>query len=229
LKNETLLRCVIFFGALLGYASLSAGHGVAEADADYLQRVAGIEIGPLMYLGAKHMVTGYDHLLYLAGVIFFVHRLRDVTLYVTLFALGHSATLLLGVLAGIHANPYLVDAIIGMSVVYKGLENIGAFAKLPLQVDSRAAVLMFGLAHGFGLSTKLQDLSLSREGLVGNMLAFNVGVELGQLTALAFILLAFRLWRVSGSFERGAYLANVLLVTAGLVLTGYQLTGYWLA
>lgn len=229
MKNETFRRCVIFLGALLGYASLAAGHGVAEGDADYLQRIAGVEIGPLMYLGAKHMVTGYDHLLYLAGVIFFVHRLRDVTLYVTLFALGHSVTLLLGVLAGIHANPYLVDAIIGVSVVYKGLENIGAFAKLPLRIDSRAAVLMFGLAHGFGLSTRLQDLSLSREGLVGNMLAFNVGVELGQLTALAFILLAFRLWRVSGSFECGAYLANVLLVTAGLVLTGYQLTGYWFA
>jgi hypothetical protein len=112
LKNETLRRCVIFFGALLGYASLAAGHGVAEGDADYLQRIAGIQVGPLMYLGAKHMVTGCDHLLYLAGVVFFVHRLRDVTLYVTLFALGHSATLLLGVLAGIQANPYLVDAII---------------------------------------------------------------------------------------------------------------------
>jgi hypothetical protein len=222
-------RCVIFPGCLLGYASLAAGHGVAEGDAHYLQSISGVEIGPLMYLGAKHMVSGYDHLLYLAGVIFFVYRLRDVTLYVTLFALGHSATLLLGVLAGIHANPYLIDAIIGGSVVYKGLENIGAFARLPVQIDSRAAVLIFGLAHGFGLSTKLQDLSLSREGLVGNMLAFNVGVELGQLTALAFILLAFRMWRANGSFERGAYLANVLLVMAGFVLIGYQLTGFLLA
>jgi len=220
---------VILVGALLGYASLAVGHGVAQGDAQYLQHIRGVQIGPLMYLGAKHMVTGYDHLLYLAGVIFFVYRLRDVALYVTLFAVGHSATLLLGVLSGVHANPYLIDAIIGMSVVYKGLENIGAFARLPFQIDSRAAVMIFGLAHGFGLSTKLQDLSLSREGLVGNMVAFNVGVELGQLTALAFILLAFRLWRAAGSFDRGAYLANVLLVMAGFVLTGYQLTGYLLA
>lgn len=227
--SNTLSRCLVLTCALLGYAAVAAGHGVAEGDADYLQRLSGVEIGPLMYLGAKHMVTGYDHLLYLAGVIFFVHRLREVALYVTLFALGHSATLLLGVLAEIHANPYLIDAIIGASVVYKGLENIGALARLPLQVDSRVAVLMFGLAHGFGLSTKLQDLSLSREGLVGNMLGFNAGVELGQLTALAFILLAFRVWRASGSFERGAYLANVLLVMAGFVLAGYQLTGYLLA
>lgn len=229
MKSKTLDRRVLLAGALLGYASFVSAHGMAEGDAHYLQSVSAVDIGPLMYLGAKHMVSGYDHLLYLAGVIFFVYRLRDVALYVTLFALGHSTTLLLGILGGIHADPYLADAIIGMSVVYKGLENIGAFAKLSVRIDSRAAVLIFGLAHGFGLSTKLQDLSLSREGLVGNMLAFNVGVELGQLTALAFILLAFRIWRSSGSFERGAYMANVLLVMAGFVLTGYQLTGYVLA
>lgn len=229
MKSRTVNRCVILAGILLGYASFAAGHGVAEGDVGFLQSVSGVDIGPLMYLGAKHMVSGYDHLLYLAGVIFFVYRLRDVALYVTLFAVGHSATLLLGMLGGIHANPYLVDALIGLSVVYKGLENIGAFARLPVRIDSRAAVLVFGLAHGFGLSTKLQDLSLSRDGLVGNMLAFNVGVELGQLTALAFILLAFRLWRASGSFEHGAYKANVLIIMAGFVLAGYQMTGYLLA
>lgn len=228
LSRHTLHRCFVAASVMLGFASLAAAHGVAEGDAQYLQGISGVQVGPLMYLGAKHMVTGYDHLLYLAGVIFFMHRLRDVTLYVTLFAIGHSATLLLGVLAGIHANAHVVDAIIGLSVVYKGLENIGAFARLPVRLDSRVAVLMFGLAHGFGLSTKLQDLTLSREGLVSNMLAFNAGVELGQLAALAFILLAFRVWRASGSFERGAYFANVLLIMAGFVLTGYQLTGYWL-
>jgi hypothetical protein len=228
MKSNTLTRCFFLAASLLGYASLASGHGVAEGDAGYLQSISGVDLGPLMYLGAKHMVTGYDHLLYLAGVIFFVYRLREVALYVTLFALGHSVTLLAGILGGIHANPYLVDAIIGLSVVYKGLENMGAFARLPFRIDSRAAVLAFGLAHGFGLSTKLQDLSLAREGLVVNMLAFNVGVELGQLTALAFILLVFRLWRASGSFESGAYRANVLLVMAGFVLTGYQLTGYLL-
>lgn len=227
--SKSVNRYIILTGILLGYASFALGHGVAEGDAGYLQTISGVDLGPLMYLGAKHMVTGYDHLLYLAGVIFFVYHLRDVALYVTLFAVGHSATLLIGMLGGVHANPYLVDALIGLSVVYKGLENIGAFARLPVRIDSRAAVLVFGLAHGFGLSTKLQDLSLSREGLVGNMLAFNVGVELGQLVALVFILLAFHLWRASGSFEHGAYKANVLIITAGFVLTGYQMTGYLLA
>jgi hypothetical protein len=226
--GKWLDRRIVLVCALLGFASLAAAHGVAQGDSEYLRRLTGVAIGPLIYLGAKHMVTGCDHLLYLAGVIFFVSRLRDVALYVTLFAVGHSATLLLGVLAGIQANSYVIDAIIGLSVVYKGLENIGAFAKLPYQIDSHAAVLVFGLAHGFGLSTKLQHLSLPREGMVANMLSFNVGVELGQLTALALILLAFRAWQASGSFERDAYAANVALITAGFVLTGYQLTGYLL-
>ena len=175
------------------------------------------------------MVTGYDHLLFLAGVIFFLYRLRDVALYVTLFAIGHSTTLLFGVLAGIHANPYIVDAIIGLSVVYKTFENLGGFRRIGLNIDTRAAVLVFGLAHGFGLSTKLQDLALSRDGLVANMIGFNVGVELGQFAALALILIAFNLWRRSGTFLQGAWAANVVLMTAGFVLFGYQLTGFLLS
>ncbi|MEQ1580136.1 MAG: HupE/UreJ family protein [Steroidobacteraceae bacterium] len=201
-------------------------HGVATGDAAYLERLQGVAFLPLMYLGAKHMVTGYDHLLFLAGVIFFLYRLKDVALYATLFAIGHSTTLLLGVLAGIHANAYIVDAIIGLSVVYKAFENIGGFKRLGINIDTRAAVLLFGFAHGFGLSTKLQDLSLSAQGLVPNMIAFNIGVELGQLAALTVILIAFTAWRTSGTFNRGAYAANVLIMAAGFALFGYQLTGY---
>jgi HupE / UreJ protein len=218
-------------GALLACAvGMSAwGHGVAGGDAAYLESVSGVHFLPLMYLGAKHMVTGYDHLLFLAGVIFFLYRLKDVALYATLFAVGHSCTLLVGVLAGIHANAHVVDSIIGASVVYKALENIGAFRRMGIQINPRAAVLLFGLAHGFGLSTKLQDLALSRDGLLGNIIAFNVGVELGQVVALTLILLAFQVWRRSGTFVRGAYAANMLIMTAGFVLMGYQLTGYVLA
>jgi HupE / UreJ protein len=215
-------------GILLGCLLVPTvfAHGVAGGDAQYLESLAGVHFLPLMYLGAKHMVTGYDHLLFLAGVIFFLYRLKDVALYATLFAIGHSTTLLLGVLAGIQANAFIVDAIIGLSVVYKALENIGAFRRWGIAINTRAAVLVFGFAHGFGLSTKLQDLALSRDGLVGNMIAFNIGVELGQVVALTFILLAFQLWRRSSSFQRGAYHANVLIMTAGFALFGYQLTGY---
>jgi hypothetical protein len=204
-------------------------HGVAGGDASYLESVSGVQFFPLLYLGAKHMVTGYDHLLFLAGVIFFLYRLKDVALYVTLFAVGHSVTLLAGVLGGIHANAYIVDAIIGLSVVYKALENIGAFRRMGMRIDPRAAVFLFGLAHGFGLSTKLQDLTLSQNGLVTNIIAFNIGVELGQFAALALILVAFQLWRRSGTFTHGAYAANVVIMAAGFTLFGYQLTGYFLS
>jgi len=221
--RKILAAVVLGFGAI----ATAWAHGVEGGDAAYLESVTGVQLFPLMYLGAKHMVTGYDHLLFLAGVIFFLYRLKDVALYVTLFAVGHSVTLLAGVLGGIHANAYIVDAIIGLSVVYKALENVGAFKRMGINIDSRFAVLAFGLAHGFGLSTKLQDLNLSPDGLVGNILAFNVGVELGQFAALAVILIAFQLWRRTGSFYRGAYVANVALMTAGFVLFGYQMTGYF--
>lgn len=224
MKNTALALLLALLG--LCCAPLATAHGVAEGDAQYLETVTGLQIIPFMYLGAKHMFTGYDHLLFLAGVIFFLYRMKDVALYVTLFAVGHSLTLLTGILGGIRADAYVVDAIIGLSVVYKAFENIGGFQRLGLNIDTRAAVFIFGLAHGFGLSTKLQDLSLSDEGLVGNMIGFNIGVEIGQLCALALILIVFQYWRRSPTFLRGAFVTNMLIMTAGFVLFGYQVTGY---
>ncbi len=202
-------------------------HGVAEGDQAFIEQGSGIQLLPFIYLGAKHMVTGYDHLLFLFGVIFFLYRLREVALYVTLFALGHSVTLLYGVLSGTHVNPYAVDAIIGLSVVYKALDNLRAFQHLGWQPDPRAAVLIFGLFHGFGLATKLQDFTLSKDGLVANMLAFNVGVEVGQLLALSAILIAMAFWRRSATFARHSFAANTVLMGAGFLLIGYQLSGYF--
>ena len=175
------------------------------------------------------MVTGYDHLLFLAGVIFFLFKLRDIAAYVTLFAIGHSLTLLVGVIFNLHANAYLVDAIIGLSVVYKALDNLGGFdTLLGWRPNPKAAVLIFGFFHGFGLATKLQDLALSQDGLIPNLLAFNVGVELGQFMALAVILIVMNVWRLSPSFRRHATVANAALMCAGMVLIGYQLTGYFI-
>lgn len=203
-------------------------HGVAEGDKAFIRANPGINVIPYLYLGAKHMVTGYDHLLFLFGVIFFLYRLRDVWTYVTLFAIGHSTTLLAGVIFGIHANPFLVDAIIGLSVVYKALDNLGAFPTLlRWEPNPKAAVLIFGFFHGFGLATKLQDLVTSRDGLLANLVSFNVGVETGQVLALSVILVAMTAWRRSPAFNRSALVANTLLMGAGLVLTGYQLAGYF--
>jgi hypothetical protein len=230
MSSREMFKVLTRFGlAIIGLSMCAVvqAHGVAGGDANYLESIAGTHFWPLLYLGAKHMVTGYDHLLFLAGVIFFLYRLKDVALYATLFAIGHSTTLLIGVLAGIHANAYIVDAIIGLSVVYKALENIGAFQRMGLAINPRWAVLVFGFAHGFGLSTKLQDLALSQDGLVGNIVAFNIGVEVGQLFALSCILLVFQWWRRSLTFVQGAFAANVVLMSAGFILFGYQLTGYF--
>ena len=213
--------------ALLLIPVLSAAHGVEGDDQAFLEANAGRNLPAFIYLGAKHMVTGYDHLLVLFGVIFVLYRLRDVGTYVTLFAIGHSATLLFGVLGGLKVNAYLIDAVIGLSVVYKAFDNLGGFRQwLGFQPNTRMAVLIFGLFHGFGLATKLQDFNLSPIGLVPNILAFNVGVEIGQFLALTGILIVMGYWRRSGSFARSAVGANTALMAAGFVLIGYQLCGY---
>ena len=212
----------------LGSVGLEA-HGVSGKDAVFLQGLEGQAIGPLMYLGAKHMVTGYDHLLFLVGVIFFLYKLKDVLLYVSLFTLGHSLTLLGGVLGGIHANAYIIDAVIGFSVVYKAFENMDGFRRFfGFQPNTRAAVLIFGLFHGFGLATKLQEFALSQNGLVANIVSFNVGVEIGQGLALTAILIALTYWRTRRGFMRHAFAANAAVMTGGFLLIGYQLSGYFL-
>lgn len=215
---------------LLLTCAAAFAHGVTGSDKAFLEQSSGRQLIAFIYLGAKHMVTGYDHLLFLFGVVFFVHRMREVGAYVTLFAVGHSVTLLYGVLGGVQVNPHLVDAIIGLSVVYKALDNLGAFKRwFGFQPNTKAAVLFFGFFHGFGLATKLQDFQLSRDGLVANILAFNVGVEIGQLLALSAILIAMAFWRRTSSFTRQAFTANTVLMTAGFVLIGYQLTGYFVS
>lgn len=217
-------------GFLLMLPGLALAHGVTGDDAAYLRGADGVAIGPFLYLGAKHMVTGYDHLLFLVGVIFFLYRMKDVVLYVSLFTIGHSLTLLLGVLGGIHANPYIIDAIIGFSVIYKAFDNMGGFQRVfGFQPNTRAAVLVFGLFHGFGLATKLQDFELSENGLVANILSFNVGVELGQVMALTGVLLLLGFWRTQPGFLKHAYATNTVLMTCGFLLVGYQLTGYFVA
>jgi HupE / UreJ protein len=208
-------------------ASGLGAHGVAPKDARLLQSIDGVAILPLMYLGAKHMVTGYDHLLFLAGVVFFLYRLQHVLVYVSLFTLGHSVTLLAGALGGVRVNPYLIDAVIGLSIVYKAFENMGGFRRLSAwQPDPRVAVLVFGLFHGFGLATKLQDLTLSPNGLVTNIISFNVGVEIGQVLALTLVMIALLYWRTRAGYLRHAFAANTALMTGGFLLMGYQLTGY---
>ncbi len=217
----TALLCIVF-------GPSAFAHAIGGKDAAFVAATDGPDILPFMYLGAKHMVTGYDHLLFIVGVIFFLYRMRDVAIYVTLFSLGHSATLLAGVLMEISVNPFLVDAVIGLSVVYKAFDNLGGFKSLfGFEPNNRVAVASFGLIHGFGLATKLQALDLNENGLVTNMIGFNIGVEIGQLIALSIILAVMVLWRRTESFHRMAIAANVAILTAGFVLTEYQIAGYF--
>lgn len=226
--SGVLLLLVV--AVLIGAAPEALAHAVAEGDKGYIQEITGAYPIPFAYLGAKHMVTGYDHLLFLAGVIFFLYRLKDIAVYVTLFAVGHSTTMILGVWFDIAVSAYLIDAIIGLSVVYKALDNMGAYKRwFGVQPDTKAATLIFGLFHGFGLATKLQEYDIAPDGLLTNLIAFNVGVEMGQLLALAAILIAMGYWRRTDSFHRHAYTANVVMMTAGFVLVGLHLTGYVIA
>jgi HupE/UreJ protein len=230
MTRTTLIRISII-ALLLGIAGAPlAAHGVSGKDAVFLQGLDGRAIGPLLYLGAKHMVTGYDHLLFLVGVIFFLYKLKDVVQYVSLFTLGHSITLLAGVLGGIHANPFLIDAVIGFSVVYKAFENMDGFRRFfGFQPNTKLAVLVFGLFHGFGLATKLQEFALSQNGLVANILSFNVGVEIGQGLALTGILIALTYWRMRPGFLQHAFATNAIVMSCGFLLVGYQLSGYFLS
>nr|WP_254453051.1 HupE/UreJ family protein [Ruegeria atlantica] len=205
-------------------------HDVTPGDAGYIQEIWGVHIIPFMYLGAKHMVTGYDHILFLLGVVFFLYRSKDVAVYVSLFALGHSITMLAGVWFGWGISSYIVDAIIGLSVVYKALDNLGAYQRwFGFQPNTKAATFIFGLFHGTGLATKILDYQIAPDGLLPNLLAFNVGVEIGQLLALAAILIVMGYWRKSAKFFEQAYTVNVVMMTIGFVLMGYQFTGYIVA
>jgi len=227
--QNSRLTCILIALCLISLTSFGAmAHGVDESTRLFLQNNTDVQFFPFMYIGAKHMVTGYDHLLFLVGVIFFLYKSRDIVLYVSMFTLGHSVTLLLGVLGDVQVNAYIIDAIIGLSVVYKGFDNLGGFQRtLGFSPNAKVAVLIFGLFHGLGLATKLQDFQLPQDGLLANLIAFNLGVELGQILALMFILLLMSFWRKHHSFKQFSTTSNTLLMSAGFMLIGFQLTGYF--
>ena len=212
---------------LLLLAAPALAHDISDADRAAVARIEGPAPFAFLYLGAKHMVTGIDHILFLIGVVFFLYRLRDVVIYVSMFTIGHSLTLLGGVLLNTGANSYIVDAIIGFSVVYKAFENLGGFRKLGVAINTKLAVLVFGLFHGLGLATKVRDLGLSDNGLLVNLISFNVGVEVGQVFVLAIVVTLLNLWRNTRSFAPSAFYANLALMAGGFALIGYQLTGYF--
>lgn len=226
--RQCLTLAFVLLATLMFSAAQALAHNVTAGDAGYIQEIWGVKIIPFIYLGAKHMVTGYDHILFLLGVVFFLYKMKDVAIYVSLFAIGHSVTMLLGVWYGWGINAYIIDAIIGLSVVYKALDNLGAYQKwFGFQPNTKAATLIFGLLHGTGLASKILDYDIPEDGLLPNLLAFNVGVEVGQLLALAVILIVMGYWRRSPNFMQQATIANLIMMALGLWLTAQQITGYF--
>ena len=227
INSLMISRIVLILSACL-FSTVLFAHGVDDSTKQFLLANQGVSIIPYMYIGAKHMVTGYDHLLFLVGVIFFLYRSKDVMVYVTLFTIGHSITLMFGVLYDLSVNAYLIDAIIGFSIIYKGFDNLGGFKRIfGFQPNTKAAVMIFGLFHGFGLATKIQEFEIPKDGLIENLISFNVGVELGQFSALIMVLLALSFWRRHPSFLRFSTATNALLMSSGVMLVGFQLTGYF--
>ena len=206
---------------------LAIAHGISDADKERM-----LEGGYLQYvgLGATHMLTGYDHLLFLFGVVFFLTTFKDIAKFVTAFTLGHCITLIVATFLQITWNYFLVDALIAISVIYKGFDNNGGFQKhFGTQSPNLLAVVFgFGLLHGFGLSTRLQQLPLGddKASMLMRILSFNVGVEIGQIAALSVMVALLALWRKRRSFQRFSVLANVGLVYAGGLLLLMQLHGY---
>lgn len=232
-SKEGLFACMglaIVLAAFFGVVPDAFAHSVTEGDKGYIQETTGIHPIPFLYLGAKHMMTGYDHLLFLFGVVFFLYHLKDVTIYVTLFAVGHVITLLSGVLLEISINAYLIEVIISFSIIYIALDNMGAYQRwFGFQPSTKIATLVFGLFHGFGLATKVLDYEISPDGLIANLISFNVGIEVGQILALAVILILMGYWRRSNSFVRHAYTTNTVLMSAGFLLIGFHVTGFFTA
>lgn len=220
-----MLRLTIFLLGTFFMSTVAHSHGMSAEDQERILNAGYLDF---IELGARHMLTGYDHLLFLFGVLFFIYHVKHVVKVITAFTLGHSITLVFATLAGIQANYFLIDAVIALTVCYKGFENIDGFKKhFDISTPNiNIMVFVFGLIHGFGLSTRLQQLPLGDEGIVMKILAFNVGVELGQIIALCFMLVLLAGWRKTSSFSKFSKLSNVTLLCVGGLLFLMQLHGY---
>ncbi|MCI5083318.1 MAG: HupE/UreJ family protein [Saprospiraceae bacterium] len=218
---KKLTTTILIFCPLLLLA-----HGVSEADQETLS-----DGGLLAYIfvGAKHMVTGYDHLLFLTGVIFYLSGFKDIVRFITAFTIGHSITLIFATYWGIKADEHLIDAVIALSVLYKGFENLGGFEKL-FKVASPNLLMMvfiFGLIHGFGLSTRLQSFDLGGGQFLAKIVCFNIGVELGQILALIPIVFIITRWKAWKSYDSFYKAVNYYLIVAGIFLFLFQMYHYF--
>lgn len=225
-NRRGIIAKIVSVMAMAGISVPAFAHDVSEQAQQRMLEGNALDI---MWIGAEHMLTGYDHLLFLLGVMFFVSGFRQIVGFITAFTIGHTITLLTATLLGITANAYLVDAVIALTVCYKAAENLGVFQKLTGVQAPRLAfmVFLFGLIHGFGLSTRLQQMTLAEDArLVSKIFAFNVGVELGQIAALAAMVGVVQLWRQTSAWTTVNRAANAALMAAGMLLFTQQVQAY---
>ncbi|WP_179346600.1 HupE/UreJ family protein [Winogradskyella ursingii] len=217
--KKNILAVLLLFPTILLAHDVSSGDQVILNNGGLLSYV---------WVGAKHMLTGYDHLLFLAGVIFFIDGFKDIIKFITVFTIGHSITLIGGTFLEIQVNEYLIDAIIALSVLYKGFENLKGFEKIfKIKAPNLLAmVLIFGLIHGLGLSTRLQSFDMGEEQILLKILSFNMGVELGQIAALVPIIFLISKWKEKSSYKAFYKASNTYLIIAGIVLFMYQIYLY---
>ncbi|MDH5324699.1 MAG: HupE/UreJ family protein [Gammaproteobacteria bacterium] len=224
-RDNTLMFFWFVAAILLLFSSAAFAHGMSEEEKQAV--IAGGNLR-YMWLGATHMLSGYDHLAFVFGIIFFLTTFRDIAKYVTAFTVGHSITLIFATFNAIQLNYFLIDAIIGLSVSYIAFANLDGFRKY-FNVNPPNMMFMIvtlGLIHGFGLSTRLQELPLSEDQLLLNIISFNVGIELGQISALAIMLLLIAAWRKSHFFQTFSSITNTSLVVVGAYLFLMQMHGY---
>ncbi len=205
----------------LAVTSQVFAHNVSGGDAALIEAAGSFweKLTLFLYLGAKHMVTGYDHLLFILGIVFLLTNFKSIVKYISYFTIGHSITLIVATLLGIKFNYHIIDAIIGLSVLYKGYDNLyDARKKLRIPIDTKWIIFGFGLVHGFGLSTRLQDLHLPEDNLLAYILSFNVGVEVGQIIVLVFFVWVLNYFRKHRNFEAFKSYANQGLIGAGIFL-----------
>jgi hydrogenase/urease accessory protein HupE len=220
LSLRRLLPLLVVLLPLFGFA-----HGVTNADQELLRNGG---LWAYIQVGATHMLTGYDHLLFLAGVVFYLSSFKDILKFITVFTIGHCITLIGATYSGITANEHLVDAVIALSVLYKGFENLGGFKKLKLKAPNLLLMVgLFGLIHGIGLSTRLQSFDIGEEQVLAKILCFNLGVEIGQVLALIPIVFIITQSRKRKQFPAFYKAVNWYLVLAGIALFVYQLYGYF--
>ncbi len=220
------VRFALFDKLSLGHRHLAHVAGNAAEDAQVLfesapafelqagaENASGGSILTLFTLGIEHILTGYDHLVFLLGLVLIGRKIRSLVLVITAFTIGHMMTFGLAALGLLSPDPGIIEPLIALTIAYIGVENF--FVR---DISHRwMLALPFGLIHGFGFGGALRELGVPQDQLIGALISFNLGVEAGQLLVLLVLLpLLWWLRRFALFAKYGTAVISSLIVLAGL-------------